>query len=52
MAQIHEDCLTSTMSNTALAFIQIQFSDIDFDNETIIYDRGDIYQMAQLLLSN
>ena len=35
MAQIHEDCLTSTMSNTVLAFIQIQFSDIDFDNETI-----------------
>ena len=35
MAQIHEDCLTSTMSNTVLACIPLQFSDIDFDNETI-----------------
>ena len=51
MAQIHRDCFTSTMSNTVLACIPLQFSDIDFNIDTsYIYDRGDIYQMAQLLL--
>ena len=34
MAQIRRDCFTSMMSNTVLACISIQFSDIYFNIET------------------